>query len=836
MSSLPSGTVTFLFTDVEGSTTLLRGLGAEEFSRALGDHRRVLREVFAANQGVEVDTQGDAFFVAFPTAPGALEAAAQANAGLAAGPIRVRMGIHTGTAYLGEEGYVGIDVHRAARIAACGHGGQILVSASTAALVPGDGLHDLGEHRLKDLAAPERIYQLGDGEFPPLRSLHRTNLPIPSTPFLGRERELHEVHELVSRADVRLLTLTGPGGTGKTRLALQAAAEASDRYPGGVFWVPLAPLRDSDLVLETARQAVGAKNGLAEHIGDAVVLLLLDNFEHLTEAAANVAGLLGSCARLDLLVTSREPLHVAGEQEYPVPTLSQREALDFFTARARAVQPDFGGDDAVPDICRRLDDLPLALELAAARVRALSPAQILERLEHRLPLLTGGLRDAPERQRTLRATIEWSYDLLTDEEKSLFVRLAVFRGGCTLRAAEEVVGASLDVMQSLVDKSLLRHAEERFWMLETIREYSAERLEIQGDEDRLRQRHADYFLRLAEEAEPHLTGSQQAPWLERLDFEQDNFRLSLDSLRRADRGDEELRLAGALMRFWYVRGHLHEGRSRLEDALAAHDDQSQPRLKALFGAGLLGHRLGDYQRAAALGQERLELARQLGDAEAVASSMIALGLAADGLGDHERAAAAWAKSAELARAGGYTWFLAVAIGNLSELARDQGDYAHARALAEESLGLFRQLGDERKIVESIVRLGIVASREGRSDEAETRLRESLKYAQAMIDKEVAIWCLEELAALALSEGHAERAATLTGAIEMLRQETGHVAQGDERRLNERTRNGLASELDEKHLAEALAIGRDMTFDQSVAYALQNEKGPHPGLTVPLEAT
>ena len=282
-------------------------------------------------------------------------------------------------------------------------------------------------------------------------------------------------------------------------------------------------------------------------------------------------------------------------------------------ARARAVKPDFGGDDAVAEICRRLDDLPLALELAAARVKALSPAQILERLEQRLPLLTGGARDAPERQRTLRATIEWSYDLLTDEEKSLFARLAVFRGGCTLEAAEEVVGASLDALQSLVDKSLLRHAQERFWMLETIREYAAERLEHQGDGDRLRQRHADYFLRLAEEAEPHLTGSQQAPWLDRLEAEHDNFRLSLDSLRRADRGGEELRLVGALMRFWYVHGHLREGSSRCEEALAAHDDQSQPRLKALFGAGLLAHRLGDYQRAEALAQERLVLARRLED-------------------------------------------------------------------------------------------------------------------------------------------------------------------------------------------------------------------------------
>jgi predicted ATPase/class 3 adenylate cyclase len=820
MQSLPSGTVTFLFTDVEGSTKLLHDLGAEGYSRVLAEHRRVLREAFGANQGVEVDTQGDAFFVAFPTAPGAVAAAAQALEGLASGPIRVRMGIHTGTPHLGEGGYVGVDVHRAARIAACGHGGQVLVSASTAALVGTDGLRDLGEHRLKDLSAPERIYQLGGVDFPPPKSLHRTNLPVPSTPFLGRERELHVVHELVSRADVRLLTLTGPGGSGKTRLALQAAAEASERYPGGVFWVPLAPLRDPELVLETAGQAVGARDGLAEHIGDTAMLLLFDNFEHVTEAAAEVAGLLSSCPRVDLLVTSREPLHVAGEQEYPVPSLSSEEGVDFFLARARAVKPDFGGDDAVAEICRRLDDLPLALELAAARVKALSPGQILERLEQRLPLLTGGARDAPERQRTLRATIEWSDDLLADEEKLLFARLAVFRGGCTIEAAEQVADANLDALQSLVDKSLLRHSQERFWMLETIREYAAERLERLADAETLRRRHAEYFLGVAEEAEPHLTGAQQAPWLERLEAEHENFRLSLDSLGRAGAGAEELRLVGALMRFWYVRGHLREGRSRCEEALGAHEDQSQPRLKALFGAALLAHRLGDYQRGEALMQERLALARVLDDAEAVASSLIGVGLNAQGLGDDERAAAAYMEGAELARAGGYTWFLAVAIGNLGDVALEQGDYAHARALTEESLGLFRQLGDERKIAERVVQLGIVASREGRSDEAETLLRESLDYAEALVDKELAIWCLGELAALALSKGEAERAARLTGAVERLREETGLAPFLDERRLGEQTRNALTAVLGEKHLAAALAIGREMKFEKAVAYALQ----------------
>jgi predicted ATPase len=481
MRELPSGTVTFLFTDVEGSTKLLHELGAEGYSEALAEHRRILREAFSVHGGVEVDTQGDAFFVAFATAPTALKAAAEARTRLTGGPIRVRMGIHTGTPHVAEEGYVGVDVHRAARIAAAGHGGQVLVSASTAALLDADGLRDLGEHRLKDLSAPERIYQLGADDFPPLKSLHQTNLPIPTTPFLGRERELGEVLGLLSQEAVRLLTLTGAGGSGKTRLGLQAVAALAERYPQGVWWVPLATLRDPALVLASAGQALGAKNGLAEHIGDKTLLLLFDNFEHLVEAAPELAGLLASCPNLDLLVTSREPLRVSGEQEYAVAPLVHEEGVRFFLARARAVRPEFGADEAVSEICRRLDDLPLALELAAARVKALSSAQILERLEQRLPLLTGGARDLPERQRTLRATIEWSYELLSPEEQRLFALLAVFRGGCTLEAAEDVAGADLDTLQSLVDKSLLRHSEERYWMLETIREYAAERLEASAE-------------------------------------------------------------------------------------------------------------------------------------------------------------------------------------------------------------------------------------------------------------------------------------------------------------------------------------------------------------------
>jgi Adenylate and Guanylate cyclase catalytic domain len=413
MRELPTGTVTFLFTDIEGSTRLLHELG-DAYAGILAEHRRVLRDAFATHGGVEVDTQGDAFFVAFARATDALSAAADAQRALEDGPLRVRMGLHTGEPLVTEEGYVGIDVHRAARIAAAGHGGQVLVSQTTHDLT-GDGLRDLGEHRLKDLSAPERIYQLGDGEYPPLKTLYQTNLPIPATPFLGREDELAAVGDLLAEPDLRLLTLTGAGGSGKTRLALQAAGAAADGYPGGVWWVPLAPVGDPDAVFESAAGALGIPASLEQAIGDRTLLLLLDNFEHLIEAAPRLSPLLASCPNLDLVVTSRERLQLQGEHVYPVPVLVRSEARALFTTRARAVRPDFEETDEVDELCARLDDLPLALELAAARVAILSTEQLLSRLGSRLDLLRGG-RDAEVRQQTLRATIEWSYDLLEPDE------------------------------------------------------------------------------------------------------------------------------------------------------------------------------------------------------------------------------------------------------------------------------------------------------------------------------------------------------------------------------------------------------------------------------------
>jgi predicted ATPase/class 3 adenylate cyclase len=491
MQQLPTGRVTFLFTDIEGSTRLLEEL-ADGYVDVIAEHRRLLRDAFARHGGHEVDTQGDAFFVAFGSADDALAAAEDGQSALEAGPVRVRMGIHTGEPVVVREGYVGIDVHRGARICSTAHGGQILISEDARRLLRADdGLKALGLHRLKDLAEPVRLFQLGAEAFPPLRSLNASNLPVQPSPLVGRTRELADVLELVRSS--RLLTLTGAGGSGKTRLALQASAELVEEFEDGVFWVSLAALSDYRYVQPTIAGVLGAKDGIANFVDEKRLLLLLDNLEQVLECAPALAELLRSCPNLRLLVTSRAPLRVTGEQEYEVPPLPEVEAIELFSQRARQVKRDFEADGDVAEICRRLDGLPLAVELAAARVRTLTARQILERLGRSLDLLTIGPRDVPERQRTLRATIEWSYELLDPEEKALLARLAVFVGGCSLAAAEDVCAANTDTLHSLVEKSLLRHDAERFSMLETIREYATVHLDVRTDADEIRARHQRHF-------------------------------------------------------------------------------------------------------------------------------------------------------------------------------------------------------------------------------------------------------------------------------------------------------------------------------------------------------
>jgi predicted ATPase/class 3 adenylate cyclase len=816
---LPVGTVTFLFTDVEGSTTLLHELGAAEYAKALAEHRRVLREAFNAHGGVEVDTQGDAFFVAFPTAPGALAAAARALAGLVAGPIQVRIGIHTGTPHLAEESYVGVDVHRAARIAACGHGGQVLVSAATAALVGAEGLRDLGDHRLKDLSAPERIYQLGGDDFPPVKSLYRTNLPIPATPFLGRERELNEVLDLLSRDQMRLLTLSGPGGTGKTRLGLQAAAEAADRYPDGIFWVPLAPLRDPELVLRIAGQALGAKDGLAEHIADKTMLLLFDNFEHVVGAADGLVELLGSCPNLLVLVTSRELLRVPGEQAYPVPPLEPEDGTELFLARAREADPEFDAMGAVPELCARLEQLPLALELAAARVRVLSPEQLVGRLSKRLDLLKAG-RGVDPRQQTLRATIEWSHDLLDKDEQRLFARLAVFRGGCTLESAEEVCHADLDTLQSLVDKSLVRVREtDRFWMLETIREYATERLEASGEADELRRRHAEHFLALAEEAEPYAR-EVDAAWLDRLDREADNLRAALDWLEASEETQLVLRLAGALMDYWGTKGHMGEGRRRLEDALAADVSPTAARAKALNAAAdmAIGH--GDAAATRLRAEQALALHRQLGDGWGTAASLFLLAHAAADDQDYETARQLWEESLRLFHEAGDSFHSLLATRMLAWAYDELGEPDRARRLKEDVLEQARAAEDKHVQVHALEALAHSAA-EGQADEAASLLKEAYELNRELGDRfrEAVLVC--RFARVLAFAGRAETAARVLATGETLYEEMGASPMGWLKRANDEALTLIRAEVDDAAFTEACEQGRTLTAEEAVALALDS---------------
>jgi predicted ATPase/class 3 adenylate cyclase len=816
---LPSGTVTFVFTDVEGSTKLLHERGAEQYAQALADHRRIVRDAFTRHGGVEVDTQGDAFFVAFPTAPGALAAAAKALEGLSAGPIRVRIGIHTGTPHLAEEGYVGADVHRAARIAAAGHGGQVLVSAATAALLDANDLRDLGHHRLKDLSAPERIYQLGGRDFPPLKSLHQTNLPIPATPFLGRERELSEVSALLARDHLRLLTLTGPGGTGKTRLALQAAGDAADAFAGGVFWVPLAPLRDPALVLEQAAQALGAQDGLAEHIGDRSLLLFFDNFEHLVEAAEELPPLLAACPNVRVLVTSRELLRLPGEQAYPVPQLEPQEGTEFFLARARAANPAFESTDAVANLCARLEHLPLALELAAARIRVLSTEQVLERLSGRLDLLKAG-RGVDPRQKTLRATIEWSHELLVLEQQQLFARLSVFRGGCTLETTEEVCEADLDILQSLVDKSLLRHTKERFWMLETIREYAAERLEDSGEGKELRCRHAEHYVALVEEAEPHLSASA-GKWLDRLEGEHDNLRAALDWCTAAGESQLALRLAGAVYVFWEMRGHLAEGRRRLETALCTDERPTAARAKALNGAAALALGCGDAATARLRAEEGLALHRTLEDTSGTGSSLLELGLVIADQGDYASALEIFEESIRFFREAHDEHSVVWATRYLAWMHDELGDRKHARALHEDNLARARALGAEWIEASTLGALGEYAIDEGRLDEGGAMLRQSVRLFRGLGERERQAENACRFARALVAAGSPSIAARLLASAEALQAEIGARRSQWLVEMNEGTLRALQAQLDDAAFAEAWEQGRALTVDDAVALAVDS---------------
>ncbi|MEK6274493.1 MAG: NB-ARC domain-containing protein [Actinomycetota bacterium] len=731
MRDLPSGTVTLLFTDVEGSTSLLNRLG-DGYADVLAEHRRILRSAFAERGGVEVDTQGDAFFYAFTRAGDAVEAAGEGQAGLADGPLRVRIGVHTGEPLLVAEGYVGIDVHRAARIAGAAHGGQVVISQTTRDLVDGDSeLHDLGVHRLKDLTAPERLYQLGAGEFPPLRTIDATNLPVTASPLLGREEELEQLVALLTDG-TRLVTVTGPGGTGKTRLALQVAAELVGTVSDGVFWVPLAGLTDPGLVLPEIARMLPARDDLVGYLRGKRVLLLLDNFEHLLEAAPDLASLLASANGLRVIVTSRAPLRISGEQEYPLEPLPPEDAMTLFLERARGVGKDLAPDPTIEAICRSLDGLPLAIELAAARTKLMSPEALLERLDRALSVLTGGARDAPERQRTLRATIEWSHDLLDEETKRLFARLSVFVGSFPLGAAEEVCDADLDTLAALVDLSLLKPiADDRFLMLETIRELAAEKLEASGEADELRRRHANAFRSLAADCYARRVDAE-AECSELLESDHDDLRAALEWLAAHD-PEAELELAGALGWFWLSHSHLPEGRRRLTDALARSRGADRVRATALTAAGGIAGWQGDADRGPAWLDEGIALWRELGEVAELAYALETLGWALFAVGENLPSLAAFEESLELRRSSGDGLGEMRSLSGVCQVLVAEGEVDRAEPLSKELLELARKRGEPRAEHFGHHFLGDCALIRGDCDEAEDLYRASLQAALPLGD-------------------------------------------------------------------------------------------------------
>ncbi len=832
--SLPTGTVTLLFTDIQGSTHLLQRLG-DRYASVLAECRHLLRTVFQEWGGHVVDTQGDAFFVAFARAMDTVLAAAEAQRALATHPwpdgaeVRVRMGLHTGEPQLSSEGYVGLDVHRAARIMSAGHGGQVLLSQTTCNLVEQDlpddvTLRDLGEHRLKDLGRPRRLFQLVisdiPGDFPPLRTLdtHLNNLPVQYTPFIGREQEVAMVCGLLRRRELRLLTLTGPGGAGKTRLGLQVAAELSDHFADGVFFVNLVPISDHALAMPSIAQTLDIREvtgqPLLERIKEELLqkqlLLLLDNFEQVVAAGVQLVDLLAACPRLKVLVTSREVLHVQAEREFTVPplalpdpkhlpdlaSLSHNAAVALFLQRAQAVKPDFqltnANARAIAEICVRLDGLPLAIELAAARSKLLPPHTLLGRLEHPLQVLTSGARDVPARQQTLRSTIAWSYHLLDAMEQRLFRRLSVFVGGCTLDAAEALYAALcdedgavpvLDGVASLIDKSLLQQVEQegkepRLVMLETIREYGLERLIVDGEMEATRQAHAAYYLALAEKAEPELAGPQQAMWLERLEREHENLRAALSwwlEQGEAEQGMEmALRLAAALRRFWEVRAHWSEGRTVLERALAGSKGVAVPaQLKALKAAAHLAYVQGDTDRAEALSEECLARCRELGDTAGIALSLRLLGLIAWWRYNFGVAIPLTKESLALFREVGDKEGIAWALSNLGTLVEEQGEYARAISLKEESLALFREVGNIEGIAFSLVGLAeVLFLSQGDPAKLHTMLEEGLALCRGVGHKEGTAWALGLLGQVFLRQGDAVKARSLVEDSIVLSREIG----------------------------------------------------------------
>jgi len=759
--------VTLLFTDIEGSTRLVERLGPD-YARALAEHHRLLRDAIGRHDGVEVDTAGDAFFVAFASAPDALAAAEDAQRALEkAGEIRVRMGIHTGAPIRTEEGYVGMDVHRAARLADAGHGGQILVSRSSRELVEAERLVDLGIHRLKDVGELH-VYQVGTEEFPPLRSQRGTNLPATVGPLIGRREDASEVLRLVRESHARLVTITGAGGIGKTRLAIDVASSLLEDARDGVWFVDLSSIVDPELLEPAIGAAVGAGAELIGHLRDREVVLVLDNFEQIIDAADRLVLLLDGCPGVTMIVTSREALRLRGEHGYPLRPLEERASIELFRRRATAVDADFdAGDDVLAALSERLDGIPLAIELAAARAKVMNAAQLLDRLDERLPILTGGARDLPERQRTLRAAIEWSFDLLDEPERRLFANLAVFAGGWSLEAAENVCGATLDPLQALVDKSLVRLDGGRFGMLETIREFAAIQLEESPDAEQVRRRHAVSYAALAKVAEPELVGPNQEEWLERLTIEYENLRAALD-WSTSPSGDPAvaLQLASGLVVFWFVKGLYPDGLRWLERTFALTDgDRSPGRAAVLWGSGLLSAIVGEEARSTERLEQGLQLARELHDDSLIARSLDVLGLLAFFRNDLKGARASFEESIDFARKAEDRWCLADVLGTIASIYPLQGEFERSARAGAESLDIARRNNDRQGMRMALFAIALLCARRGSLEEAKRAAEEGVEICRAIGDLFFLSYFLWILAMVAADRNEPESARA--GAVECM---------------------------------------------------------------------
>jgi predicted ATPase/class 3 adenylate cyclase/transcriptional regulator with XRE-family HTH domain len=903
-AALPAGTLTFLLTDIEGSTPLWEQHPAA-MQAAIARHDALLAELLARHGGRQVKDrgEGDSILAVFTSPSAALAAACALQAALLAEPwpahtpLRARMGLHTGEAALQGSDYYGVTVNRAARIRSLGHGEQILLSRATAELArdtlpAGTSLRALGSHALTGLAQPEEIYQVVHpglpAEFPPLASpsAHPSNLPVALTSFIGREREQSEVRALLDAA--RLVTLTGAGGAGKTRLALAVAEVVLEAYPDGVWLVELAPLADPALVVQAVAQTLGPREEagrslretLLAHLRERHLLLVLDNCEHLVSACAALAlALLQGCPSVRIQATSREELGVPGERLYRVPSLAvpdlrrlpppeltgTYEAVRLFVARAQERRADFAltsqNAQAVAQVCARLDGMPLAIELAAARVGSLPVTAIAARLDDRFRLLTGGPRTAVPRQQTLRGAIDWSYQLLSLQEQALFARLAVFTGGCTLVGiaavclspdeAEDVL-AGYDVLEgvsSLVEKSLLRldegmggRGEPRFALLETMHEYARLALEARGETAWLRARHAAYVLALVEAAEPHLQGAEHdATWLAQLEAEHDNLRAVLRWAQQAeDQQEVGLRLVAGVWPLWAMHGRVSEGRSWLERFLApaqgvAWHTAGTPavvRAKALAGAGLFAFAQGDYAWATVLQEERLVLCRELEDRLGIAQALNAMGILAEMQGEYARATDLLEESLALLRDLDDRPTLAEALLYLGITASRQGDYARATGLLEESLALSRDLSIKRLIGHALSVLGLVALDQVNYARATVLLEESLALFGDVGYKWGIAWCLEGLAQVAAAPGAApaalERAGRFLGTAAALRAALGVPLAPIDHESYERTVAALRASLGDAAWQVAWDEGWAQTVEQAIASALTAPRAPPPG--------